>query len=819
MNRFRAVIPLILLCLVFVYIRGVHINADAPHDISFSGGVFSDEGDYSINARNRILYGVWFTDQWNDMYYNPALTFLRYIVFYLFDTGIAQQRWISIFFSLMSIVFVYLALSEDYNRRTALLGIVFLGFNYLYIMYSRNGLLEVPTIALSSLFIYCFQKGFKIPRFFLYAGAFTLFTYTFKNLYAYLLPVTAVAFLFCTVLRRAEYKKYIKPAFFLLTGYMGTFLAWHYLHFLPLKGWIMGYAGEYMKELLLAKSLGHALYNFKSFPVTQFYGPLTHPVKGVFVSMPVMYVMGFIFIGIFLYLLFYSRKLIKPTDVMAVSYFFAVFIFVLFILAYRPTRYFTAFVIPLSIMSARSIDLLLKLRHLSRFRLNRKNILFIGVLYLWGFFFYYLCILPFCYFLAGARIGDAGIPLKPSLFFWTVLYLFLVGLSWLITGLIKRPWRINIKLPALASAILVLLSLGFNVYYYYQWYSNPNYDVYNSAMAVKEILPEDAIMAGLISPVLAMESRIRPFFMFQGFMNYENNPCIRHNVTHAVLGIYNNEAGMFFDTCPEKQGSSTLISIFNIFKKDFLLYSFTLPVLRDARIADISPQGIDCVLTVYIPSSHYCEQLKIGAYMISEKGRSRSEPFLFDGLEPFAENELLVSIPFEEEETPSELFFYIDSKDAVLSMDFKASRLLGLTGSDSRDSKFFNDTVRKGTASSDPQGFLTYGPYLPMQEGMVSATYTLGFDGIPQEDTDAFVLDIAGDTGKTIFARRSFRTSELEGYKDGLIKIPLEFFLGKRTRIEFRTFFFSTVNLYVHNISLEFRAGKFIGLGEQEQGK
>ncbi len=811
MGKKRGLLILILLCILFIYLRGALINADVPHDISFSGGIFSDEGDYSINARNRVLYGSWFMDQWNDMYYNPSLTFIRYIFFCLFDVGIAQQRWISILFSMLSIFLVYLTLSEDFNRRTAVLGILFFGFNYLYIMYSRNGLLEVPTIALSTFFIYCFQKGFKKPRFFMYAGAFTIFTYSFKNLFAYMLPVTIVAYIFYVLINSVEYKKHIKPVILLTGGYLASFLAWYFLHFRPLRGWIIGYAGEYMKELLLAKSLGHVLYNFKTFPVTKFYGPLTNPVNGVFLSMPVIYALGFVFVGVFLYLILFNKKLIRPTDVMTVSYFFAAFLFVLLILAYRPTRYFIVLIVPLSIMSARLIDLILKLRLLKPAVLNIKGIIFISVIYIWGFVFYYLCIMPFYCHIFSRSINESGIPLKISLVKWTLIYFAATGFIIIISYIRNKPLWISRYAVAAASLAIIISSVLINLYHYSKWYRSPSYDVYNSAMTVKEIVPEGSVMAGLISPVLVMESNIRPFFMFQGFMNYENDPCIRNGVTHAVLGIYNNEAGIFFDTCPEKMGKSTLIRVLNIFRKDFMLYSFVLPVLREVSLIRSSPESIECELRLYIPSEKFCDNLTVNVYLIKESGRTEIDPLVFSGLIPFEENTVHATLPFgTQNKSNMEFFFCIDNEEAGLSMEFKASSLLKLTGSDHYDKTIFHDDVRKGVRISDKQGFLTYGPYLPLEEGMATVNFFISPFDLPESDTDAFVVDIAGDTGKTILSSKNIRTSELKEHENAIFEVPLGFFLKKRTRIEFRTYFFSTVSIYVHKIRLDFKSGRFL---------
>lgn len=816
MNDKKYFIILLLLLLIFSYMRLVYINADVPHDMSFSGGVFSDEGVYSVNARNKVLYDRWWTDQWNDMYYNPSLTFIRYFVFKVFGVGIAPQRIISVIFSILSILLVYIILSDDYNKRTALIGTAFLGFNYLYVFYSRNGLLEIPTIAVSVIMIYCFQKGFKHSRFFLYAGAFTVFTYAFKNLFIYMLPVSLTAYIFGIFIMKSDIKKHIKPLLYLFSGYIFSYFLWYILHYLPLKPWITEYAGAYMKDLLPVTSLAHALYNFKTFPVTQYYGALTHPVQGIFVTMPVLYILCFIFVGVFAYMVFYDRKYIKPTDFLIMSYFFAVFIFILLLMAYRPTRYFIPFIVPLAIMGARTIDLLLKVKTIYFPAFNIKNLFFIGFMYIWGFIFHYLCILPFYYNITGKPIDGGGIHLKPSVISWSIIYFIIISILLFFGNIKKIKLNISPYITRSIAIVLVVLSLSFNIYYYIQWYKAPQFDSYSSAKEIAGLLPNNAVMAGLIAPVLALEAEYRPFFMFRDFMNYEDRPCIRHDVSHAILGVYNNEVGIFFETCPEREKKATLIRVFNILKKDFLLYSFVLPVLQDISIIDMQDDSMECIFTIYLPSNDFTEPIPIQGIIIKDGKSHEIGPFLTDELIPYEENDFVIKIPYGlKNYENAEIFFYLDIEDSSLNIDFMADRLLHLTGKNAYDSKYFNDTVRLGRAGIDPGGFLTYGPYLPVEEGMGIAIYYIGFDKAPDTDTDIAVIDVAADIGENIVANRDLRTADFENIEGNIKAIPLQFFIENDTRLEFRTFFFSTMDIYLHRIELEFRRGKFITISEE----
>ena len=58
------------------------------------GVVWHDEGAWVHNARNRALWGVWRTDDWNPMYIAPVFTGLEYGAFrVLRRRHVAGARW------------------------------------------------------------------------------------------------------------------------------------------------------------------------------------------------------------------------------------------------------------------------------------------------------------------------------------------------------------------------------------------------------------------------------------------------------------------------------------------------------------------------------------------------------------------------------------------------------------------------------------------------------------------------------------------------------------------------------------------------------
>jgi len=76
--------------------RFIHLEADPPIYLSPSGGLFGDEAALAHNARNKVLFGIWITNEWNPFIYNPILTILEYFSFLSFGIDLIQIRVVNI---------------------------------------------------------------------------------------------------------------------------------------------------------------------------------------------------------------------------------------------------------------------------------------------------------------------------------------------------------------------------------------------------------------------------------------------------------------------------------------------------------------------------------------------------------------------------------------------------------------------------------------------------------------------------------------------------------------------------------------------------
>ena len=136
-------VGLVFLCIA---VRLIALTADPPPWLSWSTGLSTDEGYYTLDARHEALFGTLAPGNFHDRLLSPLLSVLQQGVFTLFGPGLMQARLISVIFGLLTIWVFWLALRRAYDPRTADLGALFLGFAPPFALYNRLALQETPTV-------------------------------------------------------------------------------------------------------------------------------------------------------------------------------------------------------------------------------------------------------------------------------------------------------------------------------------------------------------------------------------------------------------------------------------------------------------------------------------------------------------------------------------------------------------------------------------------------------------------------------------------------------------------------------------------------
>jgi 4-amino-4-deoxy-L-arabinose transferase-like glycosyltransferase len=140
-DRAARIAVVLFLLLAAAGLRVAWPTADPPTH-AWLGIVWHDEGAWVHNARNRALWGVWRTDEWNPMFIAPVFTALEYIAFSLFGVGTWQARTVPIASGLAAVGALGWGLGALAGRRAGLVGASLLATNYVFVMWNRAALME-----------------------------------------------------------------------------------------------------------------------------------------------------------------------------------------------------------------------------------------------------------------------------------------------------------------------------------------------------------------------------------------------------------------------------------------------------------------------------------------------------------------------------------------------------------------------------------------------------------------------------------------------------------------------------------------------------
>ena len=122
-------------------LRIAWLTADPPTHATV-GIVWHDEGPWVHNARNRVLWGIWRTDEWNPVFIAPVFTALEFAAFSAFGVGTWQARTVPVLSGLAAIILLGAGLTAVAGRRAGIIGAVLLATNYVFVMWNRAALME-----------------------------------------------------------------------------------------------------------------------------------------------------------------------------------------------------------------------------------------------------------------------------------------------------------------------------------------------------------------------------------------------------------------------------------------------------------------------------------------------------------------------------------------------------------------------------------------------------------------------------------------------------------------------------------------------------
>jgi 4-amino-4-deoxy-L-arabinose transferase-like glycosyltransferase len=186
----KTLVGTLLFVILFVLARVIFLDADPWPPLDWSTGIWTDEGFYTYNARNAVLFGTAHLDQFNNNILMPVLDAVQRAVFTTFGVSLISARAISVVASLLTLLFFYDAMRRVWGRRIARTGALFLGGEATYIFYNRLALMETPATLIHVIALW--GLSLSTPVGWILAGAMAAGTIAFKTTYLVLLPLPLV---------------------------------------------------------------------------------------------------------------------------------------------------------------------------------------------------------------------------------------------------------------------------------------------------------------------------------------------------------------------------------------------------------------------------------------------------------------------------------------------------------------------------------------------------------------------------------------------------------------------------------------------------
>jgi len=550
----------LIIAVIFIAIlalRLIHLDADSPLNLSWSGGFFGDEMALAHNARNKVLFGEWISDEWNPFIYSPLLTLFEYAFFSVLGVGLVPLRLVNIFLLFLGFWLLLITLRRERDWPTALLAVGLLGFNYIFLMYNRIGLNDTFLVFPMLLTLYFWHRGLEKPPYFILAGVSAFICYTTKATALYFTLAAALSIVWAILQKVQEaggLKKGLRSLGFFLSGLGLSSFAWYGFFFLPNQGRFDSAVQDWV-GLAMPENLG------------KFWSNVTSPLLLKYFSLsPVELLVGLSFIPWLLITLFKDWKKIKPLEVFLSLWLLGGYLAING-LNYRPLRYYVPLLPPLIILTALLFSKIWNWPDSGKF--NLKPILTKG----WLFILWILFVSRYSLGYKKLVMGTLALLGLVSIFvlvLWTKPRLLGQAMSGS-----DRDRRIRLFLRS-AVAGLIGFSLIIQGAQYYRWVRSPAYTVRNASRELGRLSGE-ALIAGLWAPLATIENRHRSLYLGKNWFN-DHKTFNRYPVTHLFLWDGNNQEELRFlmERYPTIMERAVLIKIYNINRFPVRFYKINL---------------------------------------------------------------------------------------------------------------------------------------------------------------------------------------------------------------------------------------------------
>jgi 4-amino-4-deoxy-L-arabinose transferase-like glycosyltransferase len=520
---------LLILLLLTIGLRIIHLSADPPADFDWSGGYFADEGYWSHNGRNQVLFGKAVQDDWDARIVTPIFARLQSLIFILTGVGFLPVRIIGLISAAIIAAATFYLLRKYWDSGTAFYFAVVVSLNFPLLVLARQGIPDSFAAALAWCALCLLFIDFAPAAFF--AGVLLASAFITKYFMIYVLIPTAVILL----LKPISYKKL--GAFSIGAGL--TIAVWLFLNYFPNHEQLSAYNRFYSSQQ------SQQIWGF--LPIIK--NILTQPFFLYAVKTPAILFLGNLMIW---YVAIRFREMGKMERgvwlwIVTGIIFFAVW-------RYRPLRYYTSLIPPLAVLACYSI--LYREAVAQSFRYGRfRFLLWLGVA---------IPVAQIGFVLVDRFQGWHIVPDQLGIHTADAVIFILISFAGTIFLLRKK----TIWISALLIAGM-LLSDGRN---YLQWMIVPDHSAVEISQDLQNRIP-NAVLAGQWVPELVLENRLRAVPVWKDFVN-SNHPFQRFGITHLLLWRYplGDEFVKFSEWYPDDMKKFSAVKEYRIKNSELILY-------------------------------------------------------------------------------------------------------------------------------------------------------------------------------------------------------------------------------------------------------
>jgi 4-amino-4-deoxy-L-arabinose transferase-like glycosyltransferase len=531
---------LLLVLALATLLRLQHVKADPPPllvHLTNSAGIYFDEAMYCHNARNKLLFDTWMTDDWNPVLYNGILTGIYFGAFKLFGISVVTMKTVNILFGLLGVLFLYLAIRR-YLPPTYTLGFAFLfAVDYYWTMYNRVGLLENFSTLFFIISYYFAVKAKDRPLHMVLLGVCVALAVLSKYLFFYFFFAALLA-----VAYHAWQNKRWRDLLRFLAGTIAVLLIWFFAVFLPLapsfrkigSGWL---------DLSWPESIGQFFFNI--------YRNNMHRYMSL---IPLLFIVGLLFSAAVLIRLWKRNPPPELPELFVVLWLAGTFL-QMAILNYQPLRYY------LNIVPALFFAVSLAVKNRSWMRAHRLPVGLILLALAPLFYRFWIGLVKYPSALFAFNYGSVRF----------LVYSALLAALWMWLKSSPRFDRFA------APYIFGVLALSSITVYYAQFYKKPAYQLESISNSIRH-LPPDSVIMGNEAPRLALETKFRLFPAFPGWFN-DRDPFREQRPTHLLTldKYWGGEIKWIKRRFPDIAGQLKLLRRFPLWDTTVSLYKVNYP--------------------------------------------------------------------------------------------------------------------------------------------------------------------------------------------------------------------------------------------------